>query len=82
VLVIGPYLRQRRAGNGATPDDVDARDTEARLDEARGLARAIDLVVADALIAPLNQIRPATYLGKGRSRRSSVSSPRTTSTSW
>ena len=31
-----------------------------------GLARAIDLDVADALIAPISQIRPATYLGKGK----------------
>jgi len=42
------------------------RDFEARLDEAKGLAGAIDLVVADALIAPIAQIRPATYLGKGK----------------
>ena len=42
------------------------RGFEARLDEAKGLARAIDLVVADALIAPLSEIRPATYLGKGK----------------
>ena len=46
---------------------IDAvRDSEARLDEADGLARAIDLTVADALIAPISQIRPATYLGKGK----------------
>ena len=31
-----------------------------------GLARAIDLSIADALIAPVSQIRPATYLGKGK----------------
>jgi len=30
------------------------------------LARAIDLVIADSLIAPISQIRPATYLGKGK----------------
>src|SRR5262249_33241846 len=42
------------------------RDFEARLDEAKGLARAIDLEVADSLIAPIGQIRPATYLGKGK----------------
>lgn len=42
------------------------RDAEARLDEAAGLARAIDLVVADAIIAPISQIRPATYIGKGK----------------
>ena len=39
---------------------------EARLEEAVGLARAIDLTIADALIAPVSQIRPATYLGKGK----------------
>ena len=67
MLVIGPYLRQRRPPTGAAgSDDVYARDTDARLDEARGLARAIDLTVADALIAPLSQVRPATYLGKGK----------------
>ena len=31
-----------------------------------GLARAIDLTVAEALIAPVGQIRPATYIGKGK----------------
>jgi GTP-binding protein HflX len=66
VLVIGPYLRKRRALNGTAADDGYARDSAARLEEARGLARAIDLEVADALLAPLNQIRPATYLGKGK----------------
>src|SRR5262245_59247121 len=43
-----------------------ARDSEARLEEATGLARAIDLMVAEALLAPISQIRPATYLGKGK----------------
>ena len=42
------------------------RDTDARLDEAAGLARAIDLDVAKAIIAPVAQIKPATYLGKGK----------------
>ena len=42
------------------------RGSEARLEEAVGLARAIDLTVAEALIAPVAQIRPATYLGKGK----------------
>ena len=31
-----------------------------------GLARAIDLTIAEAIIAPVSQIRPATYLGKGK----------------
>lgn len=45
---------------------MDARDFEARLDEAAGLARAIDLAVAESVLAPIGQIRPATYLGKGK----------------
>jgi GTP-binding protein HflX len=66
VIVIGPYLRMRRGDPDAQTDLHAQRDSEARLEEATGLARAIDLVVADALIAPLSQIRPATYLGKGK----------------
>ncbi len=65
MIVIGPYLRMRR-GDADAQRDGHARDFEARLDEAQGLARAIDLEVADALIAPIAQIRPATYLGKGK----------------
>jgi GTPase len=66
VIVIGPYLRVRRGNPDAQTDFRAQRDSEARLEEATGLARAIDLVVADALIAPISQIRPATYLGKGK----------------
>ena len=71
VLVIGPYLRARagsadaQSESHALPNHVQ-RDAEARLDEAAGLARAIDLVIADAIIAPISQIRPATYIGKGK----------------
>ena len=65
VIVIGPYLRMRRGDADAQASDV-VRDSEARLEEATGLARAIDLTVADTLIAPISQIRPATYLGKGK----------------
>jgi GTP-binding protein HflX len=66
VIVIGPYLRMRRGDPDAQSDHHAQRDSEARLEEAKGLARAIDLVVASALIAPIGQIRPATYLGKGK----------------
>ena len=65
VIVIGPYLRMRR-GETDAPQGAVVRDPEARLDEAAGLARAIDLDVAEAIIAPVTQIRPATYLGKGK----------------
>ena len=65
MIVIGPYLRMRRGEADAQTGD-HMRDFEARLEEATGLARAIDLEVADAILAPIAQIRPATYLGKGK----------------
>ena len=66
VIVIGPYLRMRRGDPEAQTESHAIRDSEARLEEAVGLARAIDLTIAEALIAPISQIRPATYLGKGK----------------
>ena len=59
-IVVGPYRR------AATRNDAHARTAEARLDEAVGLARAIELEVVDSGIAPLGDIRPATYIGKGK----------------
>ena len=44
-------------------------DPEARLEEAKGLALAIGLVVADAFVLPLRQVRPATLLGEGQIER-------------
>ncbi|KMO42180.1 GTPase HflX [Methylobacterium tarhaniae] len=58
-LVIGPY-QTRRDANG------EPRPPLARLDEAVGLAAAIELDVADKLLVTVQQIRPSTYLGKGR----------------
>ena len=43
-----------------------ARSPEARREEAAGLALAIDLAVVDSTLVPLSEIRPATYLGKGK----------------
>src|SRR6202000_350470 len=60
------YLRMRRGDPEAQPESHVVRGSEARLEEAVGLARAIDLTIAEALIAPVSQIRPATYLGKGK----------------
>jgi GTP-binding protein HflX len=66
-MVVGPYLRRRPAKAGASARaEEGARSDEARLDEAVGLAGAIDLEVVEAGIAPLAEIRPATYLGKGK----------------
>jgi GTP-binding protein HflX len=65
-IVIGPYLRPRRGDPDAATASHVARNSEARLEEIVGLARAIDLNVAEGVIAPISQIRPATYLGKGK----------------
>ena len=63
--MLEPRLRDR-----ASALDVRAtpalRSPEARLDEAAGLARAIDLNVVSAGIVPLGDIRPATFIGKGK----------------
>jgi GTPase len=64
-LVVGAY-RARRRGAPPVEADENPRPIEARLDEARGLAAAIDLNVVESLIATLSALRPATYLGKGK----------------
>jgi GTP-binding protein HflX len=46
--------------------DVSAQATQARLQEAVGLALALGLDVAKAEAAPLRQISPRTYFGSGR----------------
>ncbi len=66
VIVIGPYRKLRRGETDARAEAASGRHPEARLDEAAGLARAIDLEVMAAVLAPLTDIRPATYLGKGK----------------
>lgn len=47
-------------------DTNAARDPELRLAEARGLAEALDLDVANAAIARLRALNPGSYLGAGR----------------
>jgi GTP-binding protein HflX len=64
-IVIGPYLRER-AAREAAPEAEIRRTPDARLDEAVGLALAIDLDVVDSGVVPLSQIRPSTYIGKGK----------------
>ncbi|HYH22656.1 MAG TPA: GTPase HflX [Azospirillum sp.] len=54
-LILHPVLRGTDAG----------RSPEASLDEAVGLAAAIDLDVAHAAVVKVNQPRPATLLGGG-----------------
>ncbi len=45
---------------------ASSRSPEAKLDEAVGLARAIDLGIVSSGIVPLADIRPATFIGKGK----------------
>jgi GTP-binding protein HflX len=59
--VIEPILRRPPAHSAA-----GERSAPAKLDEAVGLARAIDLEVEQSGIVMLNALRPATYLGKGK----------------
>lgn len=44
-------------------------DPESRLEEAKGLALAIGLVVADAFILPVRDVRPGTLFGEGQIQR-------------
>ena len=69
-LVVGPYLTKRAAAQREARADKDApinlREPQARLEEAVGLAAAIDLDVVTASIVSIAAPRPATYLGKGK----------------
>ena len=60
-LVIEPALRC-----AAARTDALERTAEAKLDEAIGLARAIDLSVEQSGIVLLRALHPATYLSKGK----------------
>lgn len=61
-MVLCPELRQRASSDGSS---FPQRESESRLDEAVGLALAIDLAVAHSEIVRLARIVPATYLGSG-----------------
>lgn len=61
VFVLHPYLKN------FTPDTL-TRSPEARLEEALGLAAAIDIELVGGETASLRVIKPATYLGTGKLR--------------
>jgi len=54
--VVHPYLKST---------EISARTPESRLEEAVGLARAIELEVRAARLVPLQRRRPGTLLGEG-----------------
>ncbi|HEY2186172.1 MAG TPA: GTPase HflX [Xanthobacteraceae bacterium] len=63
-VVIEPDVRGRAAAHAHTTGA--GRRPEARLEEAVGLARAIDLNVISSGVVPLSGIRPATFIGSGK----------------
>jgi GTPase len=69
-IVVEPHLRTRASARGDGRADARneraVRSPEAKLDEAVGLAGAIDLNVVTSGIVPLGEIRPATFIGKGK----------------
>ena len=73
-IVIGPYLRTREVRRATSEGrdlakaarPLNSRAPAARLDEAVGLALAIDLDVVDKGIVAITAIRPSTYMGKGK----------------
>jgi GTP-binding protein HflX len=62
-IVIEPWIKQ--AARSALSAGA-SRTPQARLEEAAGLARAIDLNVVEQGLVTLNVVRPATYIGKGK----------------
>jgi GTP-binding protein HflX len=62
-LVLGPYLTARAQKHDG---EERLRQPQARIDEAVGLALAIDLTVVEGMIVPLSTLRPSTLLGKGK----------------
>jgi len=58
-VVVCPDIRRQR----------QADDPEARLEEAKGLAQAIGIVVAEAFILPIRDVRPGTLFGEGQIER-------------
>jgi GTP-binding protein HflX len=62
-IVLRPQLTQSGKANAG------ARDPTLRLEEAVGLAEALELEVAHAELAPLRQITPKFYFGAGRVER-------------
>lgn len=50
-------------------NDRPRHDPETRLEEARGLARAIGLVIVDSYIIPIRERRPGTLFGEGQVER-------------
>ncbi|MBY4607070.1 GTPase HflX [Rhizobium sp. 9T] len=62
--VVVPVLKSR--SRGGQTESASTRTPESRLEEATGLAQAIDLDVVNGQVVPVNDPRPATLLGTGK----------------
>ena len=65
-IVVEPHLRGRTPGGADARARLALRSPDAKLEEAVGLARAIDLTIVQSGVVPVGDIRPATFLGKGK----------------
>jgi len=70
-LIIGPYTTRRMsapraAGRAPQAGSSPLRPASARLAEATKLAAALSLDVIESLTVPVNELRPATFIGSGK----------------
>ncbi|WP_319532127.1 GTPase HflX [uncultured Cohaesibacter sp.] len=65
-LVLVPILSQNLQNRAAAEGKIIRRTDDSRLEEAAGLAAAIELDVVDVMRVPLNALRPSTLIGKGK----------------
>lgn len=65
-IVLVPQLKSVRDSRERLGVPANTRTIEAKLEEAKGLAYAIDLVVARGMIVTISLPRPATLFGTGK----------------
>ncbi len=65
-VVLAPVLGSKQSARGAKSRNTSERSPQARLDEAVGLAAAIDLDVKASGLVPVPNPRPATLFGSGK----------------
>ena len=65
-VVIVPVLKKTGRQSAEILSATTTRSDESRLDEATGLALAIDLDVVHGAIVPVAQPKPGTLLGTGK----------------
>ncbi|MBT6828448.1 MAG: GTPase HflX, partial [Rhodospirillaceae bacterium] len=61
-----PFGSRAKRENGNTNGALAGRDSTARLEEAAGLAGAINLEICHAAVVPVPRVRPATLFGSGK----------------